>query len=374
MPTDIDRQYIENLFPTLADMTYLNNAGTGIPPTTTVDAMKQHLVNRTNAKGKFADTLKMLKEVRTLLAKLLGGDYSQYGLVPNTSSGINALAHSIKYPKGSNVVLCDLEFPANYVPWQNISRLYDVDLRVVKSKQGAAPVDAFREMIDENTRVVAISQIQFGSGYRADLESLAASVHEVGGFLAADIIQAAGYIDTDLAKIGVDFAAGQAAKWLLGPIGAGYIYLKESLFDTVRPKFLGWWGVKDIMNFSYSMREHIPDARMFQVGSPPVITYVGMVESLKVIHGIPAKTRERTALDNAEYLRKRLEENGVEYYDFGSKHNSAIVSCAPPDAEKLLEKLSENRIHCSVRNGRLRVAPHFYNSRTDIDKLMEHLG
>ncbi|MCK5303547.1 MAG: hypothetical protein KAJ96_10430, partial [Candidatus Thorarchaeota archaeon] len=136
----------------------------------------------------------------------------------------------------------------------------------------------------------------------------------------------------------------------------------------------GWWGVKDIMNFSYSVREHIPDARMFQVGSPAVITYVGMVESLKVIHGIPTKTRERTALDNAEYLRKRLEENGVEYYDFGPKHNSAIVSCAPPDAEKLLEKLSKNKIHCSVRNGRLRVAPHFYNSRTDIDKLMEHLG
>jgi len=374
MPADIDREYIENLFPTLADMTYLNNAGTGVPPRTTVDAMKQHLVNRTTAKGTFADTLRMLKEVRTLLAKLLGGDYSQYGLVPNTSSGINALAHSIEYPKGSNVILCDLEFPANYVPWQNISRLYDVDLRIVKSEQGAAPVDAFREMIDENTRVVAISQIQFGSGYRADLESLAASVHEVGGFLAADIIQAAGYIDTDLAKIGVDFAAGQAAKWLLGPIGAGYVYLKKSLFTTIRPKFLGWWGVKDIMDFSYSMREHIPDARMFQVGSPAVITYVGMVESLKVIHGIPAKTREKTALDNAEYLRKRLEENGVEYYDFGPKHNSAIVSCAPPDAEKLLEKLSENRIHCSVRNGRLRVAPHFYNSQTDIDKLMEHLG
>ena len=128
----IDPDFISELWPTLSKMTYLNNAATGIPPKNTFDAMKQYLDNRANAVGNFKETLSNLKETRQLLAQLLGGDYGQYAFVASTSAGINSFAHSIEYPKGSNIVLCDLEFPANYVPWQNVSKIYDVELRIVK--------------------------------------------------------------------------------------------------------------------------------------------------------------------------------------------------------------------------------------------------
>ncbi|MDH4213176.1 MAG: aminotransferase class V-fold PLP-dependent enzyme [Candidatus Thorarchaeota archaeon] len=369
----IDTKFISDMWPSLKQMTYLNNASTGIQPVPTINAIKEYLDNSVEAIGSFQDTLNLFKEVRTNLAKLLGGDYSQYAFVPSTSSGINSFGHSIEYPAGSNIVLCDLEFPANYIPWQNISKLYGPELRVVKSTDGAVSLDDFAEMIDENTRVVAVSQIQFGSGFRIDLESLTKMTHDNGALLLVDIIQAAGCFDTDLSKLKVDFATGQAAKWLLGPIGAGFVYVSNSIMEKVQPRFLGWWGVEQLMEFGYFDRKPLSDARKFQVGSPAMMSYVGFLESLKVLLQIPNQNREKAALSVADYLRKRLSEIDIPYYDFGRDNNSATVSCKPPDVEKLNELLMKNRIYCSVRNGRLRVSPHFYNTSADVDRLLDHL-
>jgi cysteine desulfurase/selenocysteine lyase len=369
----IDREFIAEKWPTLSVMTYLNNASTGIPPTNTFTVMKQYLDDRTEAIGKFEDTLNTFKEIRQYLALLLGGDYSQYAFVSSTSAGINSVAHSIDYPTNSNVVLCDLEFPANYIPWQNASRLYGFELRVVESKNGAATLDDFRDKVDEDTKVLAISQIQFGTGYRSDLAELSKLAHDNSAILVADIIQAAGCIDTDLAKLDVDFATGQAAKWLLGPIGAGYIYVSKRIMDDLHPRFIGWWGVDQLMEFGYFERTPLPDARKFQVGSPAMIAYVGLFESLKTLLQIPGTTRERAAMDNADYLRKRLSENNVPFYDFGPDSNSAIVSCEPTDVESLHKNLLKSNIHCSVRNGRLRISPHFYNNHHEIDRIIEQL-
>lgn len=369
----IDPDFISEMWPTLSDMTYLNNASTGIPPVTTISAMKKYLDDRVRAEGgTFKETLDNIKAIRMNLAHLLGGNYSQYGLVPSTSSGINSFAHSIDYPEGSNIVLCDLEFPSNYIPWQNVKKLYGAELRVVKSINGEVPIDRFAEAIDENTRVVAVSQIQFGSGFRVDLDALGKLAHKHDAYISVDVIQAAGCFETDLAKWEVDFATGQAAKWMLGPIGAGYVYVEKSIIDKLRPRFLGWWGVEKLQEFGYFDREILADARMFQVGSPAMIAYVGFLESLKVLLQIPARNREQAAMTTADYLRKRLFEMDIPFYDFGPNNNSAIVSCQPRDVDKLNDKLSENKIHCSVRNGRLRVSPHFYNSTEEVDRLLEY--
>ncbi|MFW9769439.1 MAG: aminotransferase class V-fold PLP-dependent enzyme [Candidatus Thorarchaeota archaeon] len=373
MTDKIDPQLIADLWPTLSKMTYLNNAATGIPPKNTFDAMKAYLDNKAQAIGNFEETLANIKTTRQLLAKLLGGDYSQYGFVASTSAGINSFAHSIEYPKGSNIVLCDLEFPANYVPWQNLCKFCDVELRIVKSVEGGVDSEAIKEKVDDNTRVLAISQIQFGTGFRSDLKELANLAHSHGALLSADIIQAAGCFDTNLVKSGVDFATGQSAKWLLGPIGAGYVFVSKSIMDEVKPRFLGWWGVEKIMEFGYFERTPLADARKYQIGSPAMIAYVGLLESLKTLLKIPGKTREQVAMSNADYLRKKLSEIGIPYYEFGAKNNSATVSCEPHDVEKLHEKMLKNRIHVSVRNGRLRISPHFYNNHEEIDTIIEFM-
>jgi selenocysteine lyase/cysteine desulfurase len=198
-------------------------------------------------------------------------------------------------------------------------------------------------------------------------------VHDFGGFLVSDIIQAAGWINIDYAATGIDFAAGQAAKWLIGPIGAGFAYISDIAMNEITPRLLSWWGCEELMQFEYRERKPFEDARKIQLGTPFPIAYVGFEESLKLLSEIPTSTREELSLGNADYLRKRLSEINVESYDFGANHNSPIVSCKPDNVDDLHEELSKNHIHCSVRYGRLRVSPHFYNTHKEIDEFIERI-
>ena len=125
--------------------------------------------------------------------------------------------------------------------------------------------------------------------------------------------------------------------------------------------------------YSYFEREPLPNARKFQIGSPSLVGCVGMIESIKTMMEVPAKSREQAAMANADYLRKRLSEKGLSCYDFGRKNNSPIVSCALDNAEEFNKKISKDKIYCSVRDGRLRVSPHFYNTTEEMDRLVGHL-
>ena len=177
----------------------------------------------------------------------------------------------------------------------------------------------------------------------------------------------------DLPKYGVDFAAAQAAKWLLGPIGAGFVYVNKKVVDSISPRHLGWWGVEDMHNFEYSERTPLKNAAKFEVGSPSMISYVGFNKTLDILLSIPPSVREKAALDNAKYFLEKLDAMGIPYYDFEEKNRSPIISCAPENVDEVQAKLQKENIHCSVRNGRLRVSPHFYNTHEDIDKLAERL-
>jgi len=368
-----DFKDIRKLWPTLDSMTFLNTASSGIPSQPVLDGMNNYMIQRTNANWKATDTAELYKQVKTRLSQLLGGSPSQYAFVPSTSIGISSFGNSIDYPEGSNIVLCDMEFPSNYIPWQIISKLKGVELRVVKSKDGVASVEDYAAHIDENTRVVAVSHVQFGSGYKANLGGLGKLIHANNGFLVVDIIQSAGWEEINLPKIGVDFAAGQSTKWIAGPIGAGYAYVKQEIMSQLHPMFGGWHSVEDHRNFEYFERVVNKDASMFEGGSPPLVAYAGINEALKILLLISMSSIRSRVMDNANYLRKRLQEKAIHYYDYGDDHNTPIISCKPKQVEKLETILLDDKIIVSVRNGRLRVSPHFYNSHDEIDKLINRL-
>lgn len=373
MTSNHDYEDIKKFWPTLDSMTFLNTASAGIPSQPVLDGMNHYLTQRTEANWGAKDTAELYYQVKTRLSQLLGGTPSQYAFVPSTSIGISSFGNSIEYPEGSNIVLCDMEFPSNYIPWQIISRLKGVELRVVKSKNGVASADDYAAHIDENTRVVAVSHVQFGTGYKVDLERLGKLVHATNGFLVVDIIQSAGWEEVNLLKLGVDFAAGQSTKWIAGPIGAGYAYVKQGILSQLKPIYGGWHSVEDHRNFDYFERVVNKDASMFEGGSPPLVAYAGLNEALKILLSKSMSLVRSRAMDNANYLRKRLQEQSIHYYDYGDNHNSPVISCKPAQVEQLETSLLADRIIVSIRNNRLRVSPHFYNSYDEIDKFMAKL-
>ena len=150
--------------------------------------------------------------------------------------------------------------------------------------------------------------------------------------------------------------------------------MNKERVDSIQPRYFGWWGVEDMHNFEYAERIPLKDSAKFEVGSPSMISYVGFNKTLDILLSIPSETRENVALENGRYLKKRLAELEIPYYEFEERNQSPIISCAPHNAEEVQKRLEENKIHCSVRNGRLRVSPHFYNTFEEIDILVEHLG
>ena len=367
----MDQKLRDEYFPSFKDISNLNNASEGTPPNSALEAMKEYFQGRINGSVTIKDIISMFTRFYDKIASFIGGLPEEYALMPNTTEGINAAAHSIDYPPGSNIVIADLEFPANYIPWHNLKQFYDVEIKTVKSKDGAVPIEAFLEKIDNNTRIVGVSHVQFATGYRTDLKELTGIAHDHGGLILADIIQSAGALDLNVKKLNLDFAAGQATKWLLGPIGAGFLFVNENIIDQVKPRFAGWWGVEDMENFSYMEREFLPNAKKFQVGSPAIVCYYGFLESLEFLNTFAAKDREFMALNVADYLREKLEDIGINYFEFEPEHRSPIISCKPVDLKDLHKQLVKNKIFTSVRGGRLRISPHFYNNQQEIDKLIE---
>lgn len=369
----IDPTFIAAHFPTLREMVHLDNASHGIPPVDALDAMTRYFTARMHGTDTFDDVLAMLEDTRACIAKLLGGTPANYAFVPNTTEGINTVANSISYPPGSNVVICDLEFPANYIPWQNLRRFHDVEVRVVPSEDGAVPVERFASCIDQRTRVVSVSHVQYGTGYRVDVKALARVAHEAGALLCLDVIQSAGVLDMNLVDLDVDLAAGQGTKWLAGPIGAGFVYVRDGLAPGLHPRHAGWWGVDGLEDFSFSQdRTFYNDARRLQVGSPAIICYAGLGAALKVLLQVAGTEREREAMALASRLKDRMEDvPGCAPRRFEGGGESPIVAVQVPRVEMVQRALLDRRIFCSVRDGRLRVSPHFYNTPGEIDTLVD---
>ncbi|MHA1792552.1 MAG: aminotransferase class V-fold PLP-dependent enzyme [Promethearchaeota archaeon] len=364
---------IKNQFPSLENITYLNTSSEGIPPVVCLEEINRYFKTRLDGTSIFQEVIDMFKDVRGLLSKLLGGLPGNYSLITSTTDAINAAAHSIKYPPGSNIVLCDLEFPANYIPWFNLKNFKDVEVRVVKSQNGAVFINQFENLIDHQTVFVAISHVQFSSGYKVDLRKLTNIAHERGALVLADVIQSAGAIDLNLKKIGVDFAAGQATKYLIGPVGAGFLYVSDACLENVMPIYAGWWGVEDGENFGFFERKLLPDARKFQTGTQSIISYFGFKESLRLLLELGNETRQNLAMECANYLRKRLQEENIKYLAFSPDNSSHVVSCEIKSLDNSFKTLIKSKVYTSKRNGRLRISTHFYNKKEDIDKLLDIL-
>ncbi len=365
---------IYRYWPNLKNITYLNTASTGLLSDPVIDSVTELATMRSNGEWQSENTASLYTNIKAKLSSLLGGDPGQYAFVPSTSLGLNFFGHAIEYSQNSNIVISDLEFPSNYIPWQNISKRYGVELRIVRSEEGAAYSDAFEQKIDSNTRIVAISHVQFGTGFRADLRELASIIHGEGGYLVVDVIQSAGWKDFNLEKMGVDFAAGQATKWIAGPIGAGYAYVKKEILPDLNPIAPGWRSIKNHRNFEYFQRELSDDAAKFEGGSVPIVAYAGFLKALSIIDEFEISSIEKRAMKNASYVKERLMELDIDFYEFGDAHNSPIVSCVPNNLEGLEARLKKERVFCSIRNGRLRISPHFYNTLEDIDRLMGRLA
>lgn len=310
-------------------------------------------------------------------AKLIGAEKDEVALVQNTSTGLNIVANMLDYPNGSNVVTTDLEYPSVVYPW--LKEKLGVNVRYVKNVDGRVTVEDIERAVDDHTVVVAVSHVEYVNGFRHDLKALAEIAHEHGAYLVVDAIQSLGAMPVDVHRDDVDFLTASCYKWMLGPAGAGYLYVHRELVKRFEPPFIGWASVKpevfETVGFWDIWQLQLSEtASRFEVGSPSFISFVGAAVALQLLLDVGIENIQRRILGLTELLIDSVKDLGFRLTTPEDREcRSGIVHFLIDKAQKTAERLRKERIIVSARSHGLRVAPHFYNIEEEIERLVREL-
>lgn len=317
---------------------------------------------------------------RALLGKLVGASKDEICYAPNTSYGINVAANSVPIKPGLNAVLWELEFPGNLYPWLK-QRSRGLEIRWLRGRRLDA--SSFERIIDRRTIVVAISHVNWVNGFRPNLKEISEIVHRKGGFLFVDATQSAGAMQIDVRQMGIDVLACAFYKWLLGPSGAGFLYVRDDLLEKFKPPLIGWNGVKNTGPPLYSFYPkkiiHQDGARRYLPGSMSPIPFLGAGIVLRMLLKVGINRIERRVLDLTDYLIDGLDEVGVEIQSPRERTcRGGIVNFNVSDPAKIEGELRNRKIWVSARSqegvGGIRVSPHFYNTESEIAMFLRALS
>ena len=371
-------EQIRKLFPVTENYTYLNSAAVSPMPTMTAEAVFSQLddVSKTGTLH-FVSHIQTKERARKMLAEMLNVRHEQVAFLRNTSDGFSAVAGGMNWRKGDNIVSFEREFPSNFYAWRRVRDKFDVELRLCGERGGKVDTDELIGLIDANTKLVSISAVQFASGFRADLERIGRAARKVDALFAVDIIQGLGALPFDLPAQFVDIAAGASHKWLFSPEGSGYLYLNERARARVEPILVGWISVADSWNFEDSEQHFQPNALALESGTSGISLLHGLEQSLKLLRETGAANIEKYLEDLTDYLCELTAEKNYEIVSSRVKGEKSQIVCLKYRGNltsgEIAKRLEAQSIIVSPRGDRLRVAPHIFNNRADIEHLISHL-
>lgn len=365
-------------FPALATYNYLNSAAVAPIPTTAIEAINSQLTDvSANGSKNYSEWIATKNRARELAAAMLGSRPEQVAFMRNTSDGFASVANGLDWKAGDNIVSYELEFPANFYPWRMARDRFGVELRLCPDRNGRIDMDEFIGMIDSKTRLVSISAVQYGSGFRADLERIGRAARAVDALLAVDMIQAFGARAFDLPAELVDIASGASHKWLCAPEGCGILYISDRARERVEPSFVGWISVATPWDFGDRTQPLKPNALAWESGTGASSLFYGLEASLTLLKETGLDRIEKHLESLSDELCERL---AAKDYDIVSSRKdgekSAIVCIRHRgglDCNAIAERLMADNIVVSPRNDVLRIAPHFFNHSGDIERLIEAL-
>ena len=371
-------EQIRSQFAALERYTYLNSAAVSPLPKTAVDAVISQLNDVANHGSEhYTEWVATKNRARDLVAGMLNVKSEQIAFMRNTSDGFASIANGLDWEQGDNIVSFQGEFPANFYPWRMVRDRYGVELRLCPERDGRIDLDEFINLIDSNTKLVAISSVQFASGFRADLERIGRAARAADALFAVDIIQGLGATGYDLPAQYVDLASCASHKWLCAPEGCGILYVSDRARDRIEPSFVGWISVETPWDFADREQPFKPNALAWESGTGASSLFYGLEQSLKLLAETGLEKIEKHLDELTNYLCELLA--GKDYALLSSRtpgERSAIVCIQHTNGihcNEIYERLQRENVIVSPRADRLRIAPHFYNNEADIERLVDAL-
>ncbi|HUR48820.1 MAG TPA: aminotransferase class V-fold PLP-dependent enzyme [Acidimicrobiales bacterium] len=368
-------------FPSLKELVWLNHGGGAPMHTRARDAVERAATAMTEGsmltmtEGFAADRNALFDG----LASMLNADPAHLTLTRATAHGLGLLAGGLDWNEGDNVVGAWKEFPTNLYPWMALADR-GVELRRATPQDGRVGVEQVLEQVDDRTRVVALSLVQFWNGYRADVAAIGAACRERGVIFAVDAMQAVGAVRVDVESANVDLLAAGSMKWLLGTWGIGFCWLHPALIERLRPVLVGMGSVADPFgNVMDPALEWAPGARRFQESAASWLDIAAFRAGVELLADFGHDAVEERVVGLTTRLAQALEARGHEIaapWPRRSDESSGLMAFRTPGRtpDENVERALAAGLFIRAYGDTNRVSPHFYNSEDELDRLVDVLS
>ena len=353
---------LEQEFPVNEQCIYLNHAAVAPWPTSAKKAVTRFAEeNVTKGASDYPHWLEVESELRANIAQLIHATPDSVALVKNTSEALSFVAYGIDWQPGDTVVISDEEFPSNSIVWESLND-QGVNVRKV-SLTGDEPEAELLKAISEQPRLVSISAVQYATGTRVDLEKIGQACQNSGTLFCVDAIQAVGALEFDVRKIQCDFAMADGHKWLLGPEGLGFFYVRPEKMNDLSLNEYGWHMIKHASDYSQTTWEVADTAMRFECGSPNLLAAHALHASTNLLLKTGMAEVEMAVLAKSAYLGTLLADAGAEIITPAhSRGRSGIITFGTNGKQPRLvwQSLMEKGVICMHRGGGIRFSAHFH--------------
>jgi kynureninase len=319
----------------------------------------------------------MPRAVGDLVGRIIGAAPGEVVMLQNQTLAQSTVLSAIDWmPPRNEIVTEQLNFPSNLYLFHALARDGDVRVVTVDSDDGrTVSLERMLAAIDDTTRLVSISHVIFKSGFVQDVAAITRRAHEVGAFVLVDLYQSAGTVPVDVHAWGVDFATGGSVKWLCGGPGAGYLYVRAGLCETLAPRLTGWMAHRAPFAFANGPMEYADDACRFLNGTPSIPALYAARSGYEIINEIGVDAIRAKSVRQTTRLIALADEAGVPVASpRPAADRGGVVVLDVPEADAVTRALAERDVLVDSRpEAGIRVSPHFYTADEEIERFMEEL-
>lgn len=370
-------------FPVARDRIFLAHAGVTILPRRVTRVMQDYLEQSCQEMQEFPEAWRAVNETRSVAARMIGAKPGEISLLGPTSLGLSLVANGLDWKPGDEVICYQDDYPANVYPWTDLARL-GVVVRLLKPETpGAITPELVEDLLTPKTKLVALASCHFLTGYRIQIDAIGQMLRSRGVLFCLDAIQTLGAFETRVDH--VDFLSADSHKWMLGPMAAGIVYVREEVQEQLRPTLLGSWNVHSPNFIAQDTISFERGGRRYEPGVLNVAGILGMKAGLELLLEKGIEEVSAQLLRLKERLLARLAPLGFHSLGPVSGPNASGITTvwreegSGPAPADVYEHLATQKISPSLRFDRagkayLRFSPHFYNTLEEMDRVADAIA
>ena len=369
----------EKDFPSAKNFVYLNAANVALmysgAEKCIQDWFKDVALNGSNNFNEDAEQ-NVFEVLHLAAARLINTSSENISAGSSATELLSSLAWAVSPTKDQNVVSTRIVFPSTVYPWQRVANSTGCEVRLANENNNFVNVDDIIDLIDQDTKVVCVSHVEFSNGQAFDLDLLSQAAHEHDALFVVDATQSAGVIPIDVKKTPIDVLVAGAYKWLCGPFGAAFMYITSELLDKLEPGLVGFRSHENMWDLNASRLEYSKDAKKFEFSTMAFGCAIGLARSIDYLNTIGVKNIFDYNMQLCDILIEGLQSrNAVINSPLDKKNGSSIITAYfdGVDTETIIKSLKAAQIFVSNRAGSIRFSPHLYNNDIDIETTLTEL-